>query len=272
MNPFLEAPNRWQSFHSMFLGTLQQQLSALLPPGFVSRPEQRVYIVPEERDTRPEVVAPAPASASNRQDRPPPTGRTSGAPRQTPPERAPRPAGQVVEKFIEIRDVRSSAKNVVAIIELLNPATKETSSIERAEYRKKQNAVLTGAMHLIEIDLLRGGEHTVYVPENVLRSRGAFDYVVTLSDASQPTEYLFWRVSLREPLPVIDIPLAEGIIGIKLDLQTVFDTCWEANRLDADIDSTIALTPPLSAEDAPWVAKQVSGVSLSPSSPENSVQ
>ncbi|KAH0533844.1 hypothetical protein FGG08_007529 [Glutinoglossum americanum] len=202
----------------MFLGTLQQQLSALLPPGFVSRPEQRVYIVPDGREARPDASLPAPATASHRPS--PSAGRVATAPRQTPPERAPRPAGQVVEKFIEIRDVRSSSKNVVAIIELLNPAKKETGSIDRSEYLRKQTAALTGKAHLIEIDLLRGGEHTVYVPENVLRARGPFDYVVTLADAAQPTEYIFWRVSLREPLPVIDVPLAEGITGIKLDLQT----------------------------------------------------
>jgi hypothetical protein len=252
MNPFLEAPYHWQPFHTMFLGTLQQQLSTLLPSGFVSRPEQRVYIVPDEREIRPDVITFA--TASNRPNSSS-SGRVAIAERQTPPERAPRSVRQVTERFLEIRDVRHGSREVIAIIELLSPANKEGGSVGRSEYQRKQKAVLTSTTHLIEIDLLRGGEHTVYVPQSVLREYGSYDYVVTLSDATQPEEFLFWRIPLQEALPVIDIPLTEDTPTLKLDLQQVFDLCWATNHLDADIDYTAPLSPVLPAEVAVWAAE-----------------
>jgi Protein of unknown function (DUF4058) len=252
MNPFLETPYHWQPFHTMYLASLQRLLSTTLPPGFISRPEQRVYIVPDEREIRPDAIvfatAPNPARVSSS---------VAIATRQTPPERVLRPTQEITERFIEIRDIRSGSKEVITVIELLSPANKELGSAERSEYLRKQQFILTSSTHLIEIDLLRGGEPTVYVPDFVLKNQGDYDYVVTLASAAEPQEYIFWRNTLQDSLPVIMIPLTEDIPAVQLDLQVVFDECWEANRLDADMDYTAPLQPSLSQADALWVEERL---------------
>ncbi len=248
MNPFLEAPYHWQSFPTMYLASLQRLLSATLPPGFISRPEQRVYIVPEEREVRPDSIVFAVAPNRPRFSSP-----VAVATRETPPERVLRPTREVTERFIEIRDVRSGSKEVIAIIELLSSANKELGSAGRNEYLRKQQFILTRPTHLIEIDLLRGGEPTVYVPEFVINNQGDYDYVITLANAQEPQNYIFWRNTLREPLPIITIPLTDDMPAVSLDLQVVFEECWETNHLDADMDYTASLSPAASEESERWV-------------------
>jgi Protein of unknown function (DUF4058) len=44
-------------------------------------------------------------------------------------------------------------------------------------YVKKQREMVQSKVHLVEIDLLRGGEHTMAVPRNrLLAQAGPFDY------------------------------------------------------------------------------------------------
>jgi hypothetical protein len=252
MNPFLETPYHWQSFHTMYLASLQRLLSTTLPPGFVSRPEQRVYIVPDERDVRPDSIIFAVAP-----NRPRSPGPIAIATRETPPERVLKPTREVIERFVEIRDVRSGSVEVVTVIELLSPVNKERGSAGRSEYLRKQQFILTSSTHLVEIDLLRRGEPTVYVPDAILKSQGNYDYVVTLANTTEPLNYIFWRNRLQDPLPVITVPLTEDIPAVQLDLQAVFDECWETNRLGADMNYTASLDPALPETSARWVQERL---------------
>jgi hypothetical protein len=60
------------------------------------------------------------------------------------------------------------------------------------------------------------------------------------------------RVSLRERLPVIRIPLRLTDHDIPLDLQVLIDQCYHNGGDDEDIDYSTEPTPPLDAEEAPW--------------------
>jgi hypothetical protein len=252
MDPYLEACGVWSDFHFNFLSVLRRRLNDRLPTGFVARAEERVYIVPDERDIRPDVTIFA--VAPNRRGSSP----VAVLERPVAPERVVRPTRQVVERFLEIRDTRRKNREVTTVIELLSPTNKQDSGMGRAEYLRKQTAILESATNLIEIDLLRGGVHTVCVPESSARALGPFDYLITRADSGTSDEFLLWRVSLRDSLPTISIPLLPELPDVSIDLQEAFNKCWEASYYEADIDYTTLLVPSPSPEDASWIAEVTS--------------
>ena len=53
---------------------------------------------------------------------------------------------------------------MVTTIEVLSPRNKTAGSEGRKLYRQKQREILSSDTHLLEIDLLRAGQHTVAAP------------------------------------------------------------------------------------------------------------
>jgi hypothetical protein len=69
------------------------------------------------------------------------------------------------EAFIDIVGARQPGQ-VITAIELLSLANKAVGR-GREDYRRKQQQVLESDTHFLEIDLLRGGAHTVAAPANL---------------------------------------------------------------------------------------------------------
>src|SRR5439155_12444334 len=86
---------------------------------------------------------------------------------------------ELYEHYLTIED-RYHDRRVVTVVELLSPANK-TPGPGRTAYLTKQWQVLESECHLLEIDLLRGGRHTLAVPEAHARALGAHDYLICLS-------------------------------------------------------------------------------------------
>ena len=61
----------------------------------------------------------------------------------------------IKERYLEVREVGSDA--VTTVVEVLSPSNKRPGE-GRIIYETKRQQVLGSATHLIEIDLLRGGE------------------------------------------------------------------------------------------------------------------
>src|ERR1043165_6876603 len=55
MNPYLEAPQHWQSFHNELIFCVHEELGRLLPPGYKSSVEQRLAILEEDNYFRPDI-------------------------------------------------------------------------------------------------------------------------------------------------------------------------------------------------------------------------
>ena len=159
-------------------------------------------------------------------------------------------AAEVSESFLTILDVTSNQR-VVTVIELLSPSNKHGGG--RRLYRQKQRQVLRSDAHLVELDLLRTGRHTVAVPEAIAQGKRPFDYLICVSRARRRREEfeLYFR-SLRRPLPPLSIPLAAGDPDVLLELQPVFDRTYEAGSYRRRIDYGEPCRPPLSAEDQAW--------------------
>jgi len=249
MDPYLEHPARWPGVHQGLIYGMNEMLNRLLPSGYAAEMGERLYVVQAESDIYPDVVVVKPPSqATGRQFDSAGTAVTveSALPWILNVETV-----EIREVFLEIVTVEEESR-VVTTIEVLSPSNKAAGSIGRQKYRTKQRQILRSEAHLLEIDLLRRGAHTVAAPHTTLLEKGRWDYLVCLHRGGQGGRYEVWPNALRQPLPGIRVPLLEGDPDVLLDLQTVFDRCYDAGPYHRRIDYHQEPPTPLEGEDATW--------------------
>lgn len=183
-DPYLEDERFWHDFHKRFITYAAEALAPRLPSRyrlriderslvttFPSSPPQRVFhsdIAPTER------TAPVPSSAA-----------TATAAVQTETEIAlDEPVivelvSELVQRQSFIKIVDRTRERLVTIIELLSLSNKRTGEW-RAAYLQKQLSCLEAGVNLVEINLLRQGEHTVAVPAYALSSLQPFYGIVSV--------------------------------------------------------------------------------------------
>lgn len=100
----------------------------------------------------------------------------------------------------------------MTVIEVLSPTNKELNTKGRELYLRKQGEVLKSDVHLVEIDLLRGGEYTLAPPRGKVIERfgDRWHYLMSISRVDDPHNFCIYPRTVRERLPVIPIPLAVG--------------------------------------------------------------
>ena len=59
--------------------------------------------------------------------------------------------------------------------------------------------------------------------------------------------------TLRDRLPVIPVPLADGDPDVPLDLQAAFTTTYDRSGYDYSLNYDSAVNPPLEAAASEWV-------------------
>ena len=114
-----------------------------------------------------------------------------------------------------------------------------------------QDETLASNTHLVEIDLLRRGEHTAAAPLAWLRSQGRWDYLVCRHMGGAGERYQAWPILLRERLPRVRVPLS-GDDEVEIDLQPLFDRCYDEGAYPRLVDYTRDPVVPLSPADAAW--------------------
>ncbi|MBB6048501.1 DUF4058 family protein [Armatimonas rosea] len=166
------------------------------------------------------------------------------------------------EAYLEIFD-RTNRSHVVMVIELLSPENKHGKG--REEYQRKQQAVLQSQAHLLEIDLLRGGEHTVAAPREGALALGSYSYLLSLANAQEPGKILLWRIGLADRLPMLELPLTADVPPFTLDLQAVFDRCYDENRYAEllEVAYTQSAEPTFTEEEAAWSHECLEGYVVS---------
>jgi hypothetical protein len=224
MDPYLESPVIWPDVHHNLISEIRAALISKLRPHFVARVELRVYI---SDDNDPGRVALLP---------------DFGAGTRLIDE-------EIEEAFLKILHVESEA--LVTLIEVLSPANKIRGSRGRASFMAKRQEIMNTDIHWVEIDLLRAGVPSVTDPP-LPRS----DYRVLVSRADERTRTRFWPIGVREPLPVIAIPLRDKDPEVPLDLGAVFRTVYDRAAYDVSVDYRKEPQPPLEGDDAKW-AKQL---------------
>ena len=247
MDPYLEDPAHWRGVHAALIVGCYESLNATLPEGFVARIEERLYLaIPGER-YYPDVSVETIDSRS-----------AGGLATLAPPLIAIDAPIQVAASLQEIRQrfveviALDGSERVVTAIEVLSP-TNKTPGDGREEYLRKQTRYLKSDTHLLEIDLLRAGRHTVAASESELKAkRPAWSYVVSLHRAGSGLRCDAWTRTVREPLPAVPVPLAPEFPDATLPLQAIFDRLYDAGPFRRSLDYRREPTPPLSEDDALW--------------------
>ncbi len=170
-------------------------------------------------------------------------GTQTGAAGLEPPARVQLPAIDLERhSFIEIRD--RVDRRLITVIELLSPSNKYAGS-DREQYLVKRGQILASGVHLVEIDLLRGG------PRLPLENLPECDYYALVSRAEERPQAGLWPVRLRERLPIIPIPLRSPHPDAQLDLQALLHRIYDAAAYEDDI-YTGQPQPRLTPEEAAW--------------------
>lgn len=250
MDPYLERPVLWPGLHNRFTVYLANALRPRLRPRYIASVQARVYIEFPPRQIIPDV-------AVRQLPRPGQTGSLAVAEIDE-AEKIEVPGVEVDEAFLEILDLESQQR-VVTVIEVLSPSNK-TPGPGRDLYLKKQREVLASDAHLVEIDLLRTGQHTLAVPEEVVRAGSAYDYLVCINRAQEVRcNYDLYRRRLQHRLPRVGIPLAGDDPDAPLDLQAVLAQTYEDGDYRDRIDYRKPCQPPLSGEDQQWASRVIEG-------------
>ena len=158
------------------------------------------------------------------------------------------------ETSVEIWTRRGSEKRLITTIEILSPSNKTPGQHGRDLYLKKQREILDSQVHLVEIDLLRGGEHTTAVPRDwAVTKAGPFDYHVCVHRFDNLEDYFLYPIRLPEPLPEIAIPLLPGERDVPLDLQAAMNRAYDAGPYRREVDyAKDRIAPPLRPPLTKW--------------------
>lgn len=152
------------------------------------------------------------------------------------------------ERHIEILDLKTGGR-VITAVELLTPENKSHNG--RESYRKKQEDFLAARVNLVEIDLFRGGLFVLAMPERQLPRTCHTRHLINVRRATRPNHAAVYSVALRDPLPVIPIPLRPTDSDFVLQLQPLLDECYDRGRYR--LNYQLPPDPPLDAEDDAWI-------------------
>lgn len=239
MNPYLEQESAWHDFHENFIPAAQAMLNRQIMPKYFAKIDEHVYIHEPDEPARRSIGRADVWIARHGADTPPAAGiATLEAPARV--EQAPIDEERLA--FLEIRD--RDRRRLVCVIELLSPANKQPLR-DRNQYLRKRDEYLASEAHFVEIDLLRAG------PRLPWREMPRCDYYAVVSRAENRPAAGVWPIQLRDPLPVIAVPLIDGDADARLDLQTLLHRIYDDAGYALYIYDS-PLHPPLSVADAEW--------------------
>lgn len=240
VDPFLESQNYWPGFHLKFLNYWSEAIADRLPDAYEALLDERVSLSDAEsgeaRLIKPDIALvgqPRPRRADQ-----------EGATLVLEPETIP----AVIldeDRQAYIKILHRPDRRLVAILELLSPANKVAPY--RRDYLTRRNAIFGQDVHLVELDLLVAG---LRLPMRRPLPPGDFHAVIARSELRPDCEVYTWTV--RQPLPLLPIPLRTPDPDLHVDLAPVYKTAFERGRFARLIDYSAALGLPLRPEDRSW--------------------
>lgn len=247
VDPYLENPELWPEVHSRLIVAIADDLSEHLSQKYRVAIEKRIYLTNSDfsnsdlgaSDESLLVGIPDIAITTKAPETQAPTATIASIEPITVTVPI---AEEVQERYLEIREVATGS--VITAIEILSPKNKRVGEGRQA-YERKRNRILASLTHLVEIDLLRGGQP---LP---IQGAAPSDYRILISRSDcRPTAQLY-RFSVRQPIPQILIPLISGESAV-LNLQPIFAQVYQRGRYHLAVDYTQPLKPALDPEDADW--------------------
>jgi hypothetical protein len=255
MDPFLEHPYFFPGLHGAMHFCIREALQPRLPAPYFAEINERVWVETSARHVEPDTTVIHAGNGGGQSD----LGGVALATR-TQPLVFEVTDDERTELEVEIRTrFGDEGERLVTVIEVLSLANKTPGEKGRDLYLEKQGEVLGSPVHLVEIDLLRGGEHTTPMSRERLRLKaGPFDYHVSVHRFDRPGQFFIYPWKLEDALPEIAVPLLPGDGAVPLDLATVFARCYDTGPYRRRVRYDPArLVPPISAEKEAWVAQIV---------------
>lgn len=245
MDPYLEDPARWPGAHHSLITYARDAMQPAVRPRYNALIGERIYLVEPSQSMYPDLVFVR---------RPEPLEPWGGGGVAVAEFDAPVlleiPSQETREAFIEI--VYTDSGEVVTVIEVLSPSNKAPGE-GRDLYLRKQRQLLSSPVHLVEIDLLRSGSHTLALPQHALSNLPKpWHYLVSVNRALRRHRFEIYPAWLQRRLPRIAVPLRAPDPDIALDLQAVFARCYDNGGYEDFIDYRREPPVPLPPDDAAW--------------------
>lgn len=251
MDPYIEQPSLWGDFHNNLASQIQTHLNRTIRPHYFARlipyVTYETVAIGHRQGTYPDVsifessvptaISPLP-SASGVALLDAPTAIESEVEMEFP----------FRQHSVEIYSALD--QELVTVIEILSPVNKRVGHEAYDHYVEKRRKILNAnSVHLLEIDLLRGGKRPPLarpVPEA--------PYYIMLSRTETRPRVLIWPIQLHDPLPVLKIPLRRPDPDVDLLLPQVFTAVYDNGAYDVQLDYAKPVPPPpLSARQQAWV-------------------
>jgi hypothetical protein len=247
MDPFLEVPPFWGDFSPRLLAEIGNALLPKVLPRYDVRIEEYLVVTREEirlHRLQPDVTISA----------------EPGWQPQVEPAVAVAEPTTVELDYPDIeprmqrrlRLIHRPTGRVVTVMELLSPANKAPGEDGLDAYLEKRAELLASGSHLVEFDLLRGGER---LPMAGPLPKG--DYYVYVGRANRRPRGQIITWPLPSPLPTVPIPLLPDDPEVPLDLQAVFRAAYEPSLYDRRLPYEQPLLPPLPPKDEAWVRQRL---------------
>lgn len=151
-----------------------------------------------------------------------------------------------------LRLIHRPTGQVVTVMELLSPINKTPGEDGLDAYLEKRAEFLGSGCHLIEFDLLRGGER---LPMAGPLPKG--DYYVYVGRVGRRPRGRITAWPLHSPLPAVPVPLLPPDPDVPLDLQSVFHAAYEPSLYHRRLPYDQPLLPALPPADEAWVRQRL---------------
>lgn len=239
MDPWLEHPAIWPDVHNSLIAAIRDAMTpALVPKYFIGLESRTTWLAEDELG----VIGIPDISVLTRH---PAGGPGALAPAGVGVVEVEVPMGEAFrESYLEVRDVETGT--LVTLIEVLSPANK-ISTKGRSKYERKRTRVFASLTNLVEIDLLRAGTPMPWSGRPV-----ASDYRILVSRESQRPRAQLYPFGLRDPIPVVPLPLLPGDAEPAMDLGAILHALYDRARYDLRLRHDRQPVPPLSEADAEW--------------------
>jgi hypothetical protein len=245
MDPFIESRRIWSDFHLDLAAEIRAHLNARIQPGYYATAVTYVtYDVIEVAQSKPHVVSPD-VSVWRTDLRLPTQGTVAVI---DPPLAQSAVPLEVPVRLARVQIREAGADTLVTAIEILSPINKRPGR-ERQKYLRKRRELLRSEVHVMEIDLLRGGERS---PLETSLPPAA--YYVTLARIDHRPYVDVWPIQLEARLPVLPVPLSAPDPDVPLDLGAVVQAVYERGGYATRIDYRQPVPPPpLEPEQHAWI-------------------
>ncbi|WP_008313550.1 DUF4058 family protein [Leptolyngbya sp. PCC 6406] len=246
MDPYLEHPRSWPNFHHRLITAIAISLGSQLRPKYRVVVEEAIYQTATQDSVLlgiPDVAVQTSARANQGIASVMDRGVAIAQPIDV---ELPMPA-VIRQGYLEIREVATS--EVVTILEVLSPTNKRPGE-GRLTYAAKCQTILASATNFVEIDLLRQWSPLVKAPEAL-----AAHYRILVSASALRPRASLYAFNLQDPIPTFPLPLAMGDPEPIVNLKALLDEIYDQSGYDLVIDYSAEPVPPLTGEDADWLAR-----------------